>query len=179
MDEHEPATPRVLLIGLMGTGKSTVGRRLADRLGAPFLDNDELVRSATGADRDELLRQQGEDALRAAESAALAAVLDAPAPVVANVAAGVVADPADRGRLRDTDATVVWLRARPETLAERAARDPGPARPWLDQDPVGVFTTMMRDRAGWYDEVADHVVDVDDLAPDEVVERILPQVGPT
>jgi shikimate kinase len=168
---------RVLLMGLMGTGKTTVGRRVAARLGVPFLDNDDLVHEATGRERDELLRAGGEGALRAAESAALGVALDRPGPLVANVAAGVVLDGRDRRRLREADALVVWLRARPETLAARTADDHERAsRPWLGDDPVAVFRTMEHDRDRWYAEVADVVIDVDDLSPDEVAARI-PALG--
>jgi shikimate kinase len=172
---NEPGVPaRVLLIGLMGTGKSTVGRRVAAGRGWPFLDNDELVREATGVERDELLRTRDEAALRAAESAALTAALDAPAPVVAAVAAGVVLDPADRQRLAAGDALVVWLRARPETLVERTGHDDerGP-RPWLDGDPLAALTAMAGARARWYGEVADLVIDVDELPPEAAAGSIL------
>jgi shikimate kinase len=170
---------RVLLIGLMGTGKSTVGRRLAEHLGARFVDNDELVAAATGVERDDLLKAQGEAALRAAESAALIRALREPTPVVAAVAAGVVLDPGDRAALRSGDAVVIWLRARPETLAARTAEDRARSpRPWLEGDPVAVFTAMSRERAGWYGEVADLTVDVDDLSPDDAVARILPRLPP-
>ncbi len=163
--------PRVLLLGLMATGKSTVGRVLADRLGARYLDNDELVRLATGSALEELRRREGEAGLRAAESAALTAALELPAPAVAGVAAGVVLDPVDRERLAATDAAVVWLRAQPETLARRVAG--GGDRPWLRPDPLAAFTRMVRDRYATYEALSDLTVDVDQRTPGQIADVIV------
>lgn len=162
---------KVLLIGLMGTGKTTVGRLLAARMAARYLDNDELVLIAAGSALEELRRREGEAGLRAAESEALTEALDVPAPVVAGVAAGVVRNPADRARLAATDATVVWLRARPETLARRVAG--GGDRPWLRPDPLAVFQRMAQERYDQYEAISDLIVDVDDRIPEQVVDAIV------
>ena len=169
---------RYLLLGMMGVGKSAVGRALAAATGGRYLDNDELVRRAAGADLAELASRVGEAGLRAAESAALTVALAEPVPVVAGVAGGVVLDPADRRRLaaaRDGGAELVWLRARPETLVARIAGDTeaGKHRPWLAGDPVAVLTAMARERAPLYAEVASCTVDVDARTPAEVVAVIL------
>jgi shikimate kinase len=165
----------VLLLGLMATGKTTVGRLLAARLSARYLDNDELVRLATGTALEELRRRAGEAGLRAAESQALTAALELPAPSVAGVAAGVVLDPEDRRRLADTGATVVWLRARPETLAARVAG--GGDRPWLRPDPVAAFSRMVQERYATYESLSDLIVDVDERSPEQIVERIVEQLA--
>lgn len=166
--------PRVLLIGLMGTGKSTVGRLLAARLSARYLDNDELVLISAGSALEELRRKEGEAGLRAAESKALAAALELTAPAVAGVAAGVVLDPANRDRLAATDATVVWLRARPETLACRVAG--GGDRPWLRPDPLATFQRMAQERYATYEALSDLTIDVDDLTPNQIVDLIVDQL---
>lgn len=162
---------KVLLIGLMGTGKTTVGELLAPRLSARYLDNDELVLIAAGSALEDLRRRAGEAGLRAAESQALTEALDIPAPAVAGVAAGVVRNPADVARLETTDATVVWLRARPETLARRVGG--GGDRPWLSPDPLAVFQRMSRERNAAYEEISDLIVDVDERAPEEIVDVIV------
>jgi len=161
---------RVLLIGAMGAGKSTVGAALAARTGWPYLDNDLLLQRAAGATAPELLARDGEPALRAAERAALDAVLALPGPLVAGVAGGVVVDPDDRRRLRD-GGHVVWLRARPETLAERVGA--GVGRAWLGDDPAAALRRLVAERAALYEEVATQVVDVDVLLPDEVAGVVL------
>ena len=166
--------PRVLLVGLMAAGKSTVGRLVAARLGCRYLDNDELVAQAAGSALAALAAERGEGALRAAESAALHRVLDHPPPLVAGVAASVVLDPADRRRLAAADALVVWLRARPETLAARVGD--GGDRPWLRPDPLAAFARMAAERARWYAEVADLVVDVDETSPAAVADIVADMV---
>lgn len=167
---------RVLLVGLMAVGKSTVGRLLAGRLDARYLDNDDLVAAAAGANMQTLLAREGVAALRASESGALGVALVAGAPVVAGIAAGVVDDPADRARLTAADATVVWLRATPATLAARVAGSTPAAgageRPWLRPDPLAAFTRMQAERGPFYAEVADLVRDVDDAGADRVAAGI-------
>lgn len=160
--------PRVLLMGMMGVGKSTVGRALAERTGWPYLDNDELVERASGIDA-RTLAQRGERELRAAESGALTEALRTPAPVVASVAAGVVLDKRDAARLRD-GGFVVWLRATVETLTRRVGA--GEGRPWLQPDPETALRRLYDGRAEKYAAAASYVVDVDRLGADQVADRI-------
>jgi shikimate kinase len=180
-----PATPRVLLVGMMGAGKTTVGRLLAERLGWRYVDSDDEVEAFTGHTVKELFESGGERAFRPLESRALAAALKEAGPAVVSVAGGAVLDPHNRELLRHAG-TVVWLRARPETLLERVRADwtaaaghrPGADdhRPLLDRDPAGTLTRLDHERRGVYEQVADVVVDVDGLDPcavaDVVVERV-------
>jgi len=161
-------TDRVLLVGMMGSGKTTVGRSLATMLGWRYLDNDEQLRVVTGADTRTVQEREGEAALRRAESAALSIALTSAGPLVASVAAGVVLDPLDRARLR-SGGFVVWLRARIETLADRVA---GTDRPWLGDDAGAALSRLYAGRADLYAAVADLVVDVDALPAQLVAERI-------
>jgi shikimate kinase len=161
---------RILLIGMMGAGKTTVGRLLADRLGCPYVDSDAAVESATGRTVPELFETEGEAAFRAAESAALAAALTADGPVVVAVAGGAVLDPANRDLL-SRSGTVVWLRAEPATLAARLGD--GAGRPLLDGDADAAVDRLDRVRRPLYDAVADVTVDVDGLTPVEVADQVL------
>lgn len=170
------APERVLLLGMMGAGKTTVGRALAGRTGWPYYDNDELVTRTTGRAAPDLLEAGGEDALRAAESAALGAALSLPAPLVAGVAGGVVLDPADRERLRTAEGLVVWLRARIGTLAERVGT--GEGRSWLQPDPAAALAELAAVREPLYAAVADLVVDVDEASPEEVAATVLARRAP-
>jgi shikimate kinase len=160
---------RILVVGMMGAGKTTIGRAVAARLGWRYYDNDELLRRAAGKDTRAVQEEDGEPALRRAESAALTIALTESGPLVAGVAGGVVTDPLDRARLRD-GGFVVWLRASIETLADRVA---GTDRPWLGDDPHAALTALYAGRADLYQSVATFVVDADALPADAVAERVI------
>ncbi len=165
---------RLLLIGMMGSGKTTTGRALAARLGARYLDSDEQVEAATGRSVAEILDSDGEAAFRSEEACALQAALQLEPPVVIAVAGGAVLDPVNRQRIADAG-TVVWLRAAPATLARRVGD--GAGRPLLAGDPAGNLVRLDAERRPLYSELADVVVDVDDLGPAEVVDAIVRRVA--
>ena len=160
---------RVLLIGMMGSGKSTIGRLLSDATGWPYLDNDELVRRAHGMTARALLAERGEAGMRAAESAALALGLTMPPPVIVGVAAGVILDPADRAAL-DDGGIVVWLSAGPEALAARATE--ADHRPWLDGDALAWVTSTLETREPLYSAVADVEIWTDVEPPEAAADRL-------
>jgi shikimate kinase len=163
------AAERVVLVGMMGAGKSTVGAALSKRTGWPYIDNDDVVEQLTGLPTRDLLRERGEAAMRAAESAAAEQVLSMPPPLIAGAAAGIVLDVATSGQLHDR-AFVVYLRADIDTLA---ARVEGTYRPWLGNDPEATMRKLYEGRKPLYEKLADFIVDVDDLAPDDVAGRII------
>lgn len=159
-----------MLLGLMGTGKSTVGALVARRLGRPLLDSDEQIRARTGRTVRQLVDEGGPEAHRRLESAVLLDALARPEPVVVAAAAGVVLDPAARRALAELDGTVVWLRADPAVLAARVGQ--GGHRPPIPGDAEAWLAAAHADRAPHYTAVADLVVDVDDAAAEIVAERI-------
>lgn len=165
----------VVLVGLMGSGKTTVGRRLAAELGRPFVDSDEVVEARTGRTVREIWHDDGEPAYRLLERSALMNALGDPTPSVIAAAGGVVLSADNRRALAAADATVVWLRADPTVLVARATR--GTHRPLLDDDPAGTLQRMSDDRDPLYTEVADDVVDVDDRSVDEVVSAVMAAVA--
>ncbi len=160
---------RVLLVGMMGSGKSTIGRHLSAATGWPYVDNDELVRRSRGTTAREVLAAGGEEALRDAEADALALGLEMPAPVIVGVAAGTILDSSQRQAMAG-GGIVVWLRAGAVVLAERAAG--APHRPWLDDDPVGWMAAALAEREPLYGEVADVVLQTDAESPEIGVERL-------
>jgi shikimate kinase len=162
------ARDRVLLIGMMGAGKTTVGHAVSALLGWRYLDNDELLARATGKSTRQLQQEDGERALRRAESLALDLAITDGGPLVAGVAGGVVTDPLDRERLR-AGGFVVWLRASLGLLARRVA---GTDRPWLGDSPLIALEQLYAGRAGLYASVASLVVDVDDLDPEGIARLI-------
>jgi len=167
-------TPRILLVGMMGAGKSTTGRLVATALGWRYCDSDADVEADTGLTVPELFARDGEDAFRRAEALVLARACDAALPSVVSVAGGAVLGAENRTRIKAAG-TVVWLRARPETLAVRVGD--GAGRPLLGDDPGEAMVRLSTVRAPFYEELADLVIDVDALTPAEVAERILAAVG--
>ncbi len=161
----------LVLVGMMGTGKSTVGRIVAERLGLAFHDTDDLVEARAGRSVRELFAQDGEEAFRRLESEVLADALAAEDPSVVAAAGGVVLRPENRAALAGADARVVWLCAEPETLLDRVRN--GMHRPLLDGDPEGTLRRMYTDREPLYREVADAIVSVDNRSIHEVVEAVL------
>jgi shikimate kinase len=168
-------TERILLVGMMGAGKTTTGRLVAGKLGWEYLDSDAEVEKATGSTVPELFARDGEEAFRAAETAALRRACASGKPVVVSVAGGAVLRAENRALLRACG-RVVWLRARVETLAARVGD--GSGRPLLDGDPYAALSRLDTVRRPLYSEVADDVIDVDELSPHEVAERIITPVPP-
>ena len=163
-------TAHILLVGMMGAGKTTTGHLVADRLGWGYCDSDADVEAMTGLSVPELFERDGEGAFRKAEATVLAESCASPSPLVISVAGGAVLDPANRALIARSG-TVVWLRARPEPLGARVGD--GAGRPLLGDDPTAAMGRLLSARAPFYTELADLVIDVDDLTPPEVAERIL------
>jgi shikimate kinase len=148
----------VVLVGLMATGKTTIGRRVAGRLDRPFLDADAELEARAGMTVRELFDTHGEAEFRRLESELLGELLDAPEPHVIATGGGVVTTSTNRDRLRKDDAFVVWLDADPAFLASRAERKN--TRPLLDGDALGTLQRLSVERGPWYREVADARIDI-------------------
>lgn len=161
---------RVLLIGMMGAGKSTTGRLLSERLGWPYLDSDDEIERRTGRTVPEIWKSQGEPAFRGEESRVLAEACTSGGPAVVSVAGGAVMDPDNRAQIRSAG-LVVWLRADIPTLADRVGT--GSGRPLLEGGPAEALGRLSAERAPIYAELADVTLDVDRLSPPEVVEGIV------
>lgn len=110
----------IVLVGLMGAGKSTVGRRLAKRLGLPFVDTDAAIEDATGQPWGELFERYGEAAYRDGERRLVARIVDGDVRVI-STGGGVFVDPATRELLNER-AITVWLDAPVDVLADRTSR---------------------------------------------------------
>lgn len=148
----------VVLVGLMGVGKSTVGRRLAKELSRPFADVDEQVELHAGVTIPTIFRDLGEESFRKTESEVFAGLLLRPSPLVVAAGGGAVTGAANRAVLAESGAFVVWLRASAEFLAGRT--DPT-HRPLLANDPESTLARLLAERTPLYEEVADVAVDVE------------------
>jgi shikimate kinase len=166
------AIPRrhVGLIGMMGSGKTTIGRRVARELDREFVDSDALVVERTGLTVPQMFERHGEPWFREQESAALEEALRAGTPIVLAVAGGAVLAPGNRELLR-RHCTVVWLRATPETIISRVGD--GKGRPLLADDPEGSIRRYDALRRPIYTEAADMVVDVDGISVGRATTRVL------
>ncbi len=157
------------LIGMMGSGKSAVGSRLALRLGRTHYDTDTEVASRTGCSIAELWGEQGEAAFRSMEAAAIDRLADADAAVI-STGGGAVLNEHNVAQMRKSG-FVVWLSAPPEVLARRVGD--GTKRPLLDGEPTERrLAAILHERVGEYAAAADGVVSTADLPIDTVVERI-------
>lgn len=161
----------VVLVGLMGSGKTTISRVLGERLGRPVLDTDQLVEARTGRTVREIFTTDGEDAFRDIETEVLRDALAADTPSVIAAAGGVVVREENRRLLAGSGSRVVWLCADTTTLLERVRG--GAHRPLLDGDPAGTLQRMYAEREPLYREVADAIVLVDHRSVADVVEAIL------
>jgi shikimate kinase len=165
------ADQHVVLVGLMGSGKSTVARILAERLGRRLIDTDTVIEQRTGRTVRDIFAADGEGAFRALEAEVLVQSLAEPEPAVIAAAGGVVLRSENRAALADSGARVVWLSADPATLVERVRG--GGHRPLLDDDAAGTLQRMHTDREPLYREVAHLIVRVDGRSAADVAEAVL------
>jgi shikimate kinase len=162
---------RVLLVGMMGSGKTTVGRALAELTGWPYVDNDAMVTELSGTATEQLQASQGGDALHALEAVVVDRILALEPPLVAGIPGSAIASDALRAHLR-AGGHVVWLRARLDTLAARIGD--GSSRPFFAGHDVGeTLARLYEGREPLYAAAAQQVVDVDDLTPQQVAQRVL------
>ena len=117
----------LVLIGMAGVGKSTAGRAVAERIGARFVDTDDVVADAAGRTLREL-RRSPEDLFRAIERDTVLDALSSPGPVVLATPCSVAVDPVMRAAVSADDVTTVYLRATPETVLRHLGRPEAPGR---------------------------------------------------
>ena len=159
----------VALVGMMGAGKSSIGRRLAARLGTPFRDADSEIESAAGCSISEIFERYGEAAFRDGERRVIARLLSEPPHVLAT-GGGAFMDPETRERLREM-AVSVWIKAPVELLLQRVQRRD--TRPLLRSgDPRETLMRLLAQREPTYAE-ADIIFESEDAPHHVAVERII------
>jgi shikimate kinase len=159
----------IVLVGLMGAGKSCVARKLAARIGRPYIDADAEIEAAAGCSIAEIFERMGEAAFRDGERRVMARLLDGP-PAVLAAGGGAFVDPETRALIA-AKAVSVWLRADLEVLVKRTAGRSH--RPLLNAgDPREVLGRLIEKRHPIYAE-ANLVVDTSDQAADLTVEQVL------
>jgi shikimate kinase len=144
----------VVLVGLMGVGKSTVGRRLAQRLGLPFVDSDAAIEDAAGLSPAEVFERYGEDDFRDGERRLVARLVEGEIRVIAT-GGGAYVDPRTRDLL-NTRAITVWLDAPVDILAERTSRRDTRAQ-LRNGDPKATLERLANERRQSYEQAHIHV----------------------
>jgi cytidylate kinase len=163
----------VVLIGMMGSGKTTIGRLLAEKTGMEFIDLDELVERQANMTISEIFQNRNEAYFRQLESEVLRETMSARHAVIAT-GGGIVLSAENRERLRELG-LVVWLDAPVEVLLERIGDDPN--RPLLSRSqPLKRLTELFHQRRALYAETSDIHLDTSEHTPEEIVERILEEL---
>ncbi len=165
------APRHLVLVGLMGAGKTTVGELCAQRLGRAFLDTDAIIEAVTGTLVTEVFAGVGETGFRDFEREAVANACAALEPAVISCGGGAVLDPENRRRIQGAG-FVVWLDAPPAVLAARVQSSHG--RPLLvGSDPETTLNRLRELRHAAYEAVADAAVDTGGRTVDEVTDIVV------
>ena len=157
----------LVMVGAPASGKSTVGRGLAERLGVPFIDVDAAIEENTGKRIGEIFVDDGEEAFRAMEVDATLALIKQPA--VVSLGGGAVLNPDIRAALAEH--TVCWLQVSITHATRRVGMNV--MRPLLLGDVRKNLERLLVEREPFYREVADVIIDTSALKPDEIVEQLI------
>lgn len=154
----------VILIGFMGTGKTSIGKRVAQSLGFAFVDTDELIEQASGKSISDIFSDEGEDYFRDLESETLRGCGKRSNQVI-STGGGIVLREANRQILSETG-YVIWLKASADAILERVSRNH--ERPLLHTaDPLQTIKDLLLERGKMYSASADFTIDTDELSIDE------------
>jgi len=160
----------VILVGYMGCGKSTVGKRLSYRMKMPYTDTDKEIEKKQGTTISLIFKEQGETAFRDMETECLKRLFEYKQDYVIAVGGGLPMREENRSLMRKLG-TTVYLRAKPETIYERLKDDT--TRPLLQgENPQEKIRSMINQRSPFYEEAADVVIDVDGKSFDEIMDEI-------
>ena len=166
--------PRVILIGPMGSGKTTIGSLLAEKLGLSFRDTDHLIEEQEEKTVSQIFLDQGEDAFRAIEKRVLREELLTDGTVL-SLGGGAPISMDAQSALRAIASHIIFLDISLSTVAPRIGfnRD----RPLLLNNPRGQWQTLMEARRPVYEAIADTTINVDDKSEDEIVTIALSRLG--
>lgn len=166
----------IILIGFMGTGKSAVGKRLAKRLGWPFVDVDHLIEDSIGMSIPRIFSEKGEAIFRRIENRCISRVVRQRQQVIAT-GGGAFIDPENRARLKE-NGLVVCLTAQPQDILSRVGRKVD-SRPLLQgtPNPLSRIKALLHERSHAYAQ-ADLTVDTTGLSVEQTEERLWEQLSP-
>ena len=165
----------IILIGFMGSGKSTVGIKLSYRLRHAMEDTDKLIEKEEGRTISEIFATDGEAYFRNLETECLKKLIQTANQKIISVGGGLPIREENHALLKKLG-TVVYLRAKAETIYERVKHDT--SRPLLQgDDPKGKIQTLMSQRAGIYEKASDVIIDVDNKDFDTIIDEIVRAVS--
>lgn len=161
----------LILIGYMGCGKTTLGKKLSFRERIALLDTDKMIEQKEGREISEIFDQEGEAAFRRMETECLKEIMDYSDRYVISVGGGLPLKAENRALLKELG-TVIYLRAKSETIYARLKNDT--TRPLLrGEEPEGKIRAMMKERGPVYEDAADAVIDVDEKSYETIIGEIL------
>lgn len=165
----------VILIGYMGCGKSTIGKKLSFRMKMPYLDTDKLIENEQKTTISHIFETQGENAFRDMETRCIKKLFENKQDYVISVGGGLPLREENR-LLLSRLGQVVYLRATPETIYSRLKGDK--TRPLLQgDDPQGKIHRMIKERGPVYEQASQIIVDVDGKSCEEIMNQIVEEVG--
>jgi shikimate kinase len=166
-----PMNSNIVLIGFMGCGKSSIGRRLAKRMNYGFLDSDDLIIArAQGTSISQLFAEEGEERFRDRETAELRELVDAKNILLATGGGAILRE--ENRELLHRIGRIVWLHADPEILFERASRNN--KRPLLNvENPRRSFNALLESRIPIYEAISDIQIDATGLPHEQTIEAII------
>ena len=177
----------VVLIGLMGSGKSTVGMRLAQQLNCEFVDVDARIALETNKTVREIFASDGEEEFRKVESSVLATVLNESLSQISDRSAtcviiatggGAIIAKSNRDKMIDSADHIIWLQADVDALVRRTSASKS-VRPLLDSDPRNTLQALDRERSDLYGQIATTKINTSALRVDQVVDQIVTVVQST
>lgn len=161
--------PRLILIGPMGSGKTTIGQRLAHDFGLPFKDTDQMIEEQTGRLISDIFIEDGEDEFRAIEKIILRTGLLEDETVL-SLGGGACLSNDAQSALRASGAFIVYLKISLSQVSSRVGFNQG--RPLLMGNPRAQWQSLMNDRAPIYEAIATYICDVDSRSVDEIATEI-------
>ncbi|CAM3058617.1 shikimate kinase [Sporolactobacillus spathodeae] len=163
----------ILLIGFMGSGKTTVGKQLAEYLHQPHLDLDAWIEAHSGQSIKQIFTDHGETFFRDLESEALSAAIRQEG--VLSTGGGTPVRSVNRKLLASSGSPVIFLQTSPEVIVNRLKNDA--SRPLLQSMDNDQFIELYQKRKTYYQQSADIIVDTDQKSPSEIAHEILIQIG--
>ena len=165
----------IILIGFMGSGKTTVGLNLSYKLRTPVEDTDKLIEQREGKTIREIFAQEGEAYFRKRETELLEEIKERNYHRIISVGGGTPVNSVNRKLLKECG-TVIYFRVKPETVYQRVKHDT--TRPLLQcDDPLAKIKELLEARKEAYEECADIIIDVDELSQDKIADIIVDRIG--